>query len=152
VTQRCQDVQVRMLIESGLTFGGLEGLLDGPPPAGDADEFTQRHRLRTVAPVERQLTGGIVAAHQDPLLPGLVRGQRQVRPGVHALALGPRTGGQSLPRHGLQSARDAVSADGTTVGGNAMVARHRHHISDPAVPQSRSQRRVVAVHLVTGHP
>ena len=34
-----------VLIEPGQAFAGLEGFLDGPPAAGDADQLTQRDEL-----------------------------------------------------------------------------------------------------------
>src|SRR5205823_4127913 len=51
-----------VLVQAGAALGGLEGLLDGPPAAGDANQHAQGDRLGCVAAVERQLTGATVAA------------------------------------------------------------------------------------------
>jgi hypothetical protein len=58
-----------VLIKPGETFAGLERFLDRPPPACDLHQHPQRHRLRCVAAVERQLTGGAVAAGQQQSAP-----------------------------------------------------------------------------------
>jgi hypothetical protein len=55
-----------MLVQASQTLAGLEALLDRPATPGDADQFAQRHRVRGVAAVERQLTGPGVAADQQP--------------------------------------------------------------------------------------
>jgi hypothetical protein len=96
-----------MLIEPSQALDGLERLLHRPAPAGDADQFPQRHRLRGVAAVERQLTGAAVAAHQQPPALGIGRigrvgpagGVEVSDPGpvVVALSLGSRACGESLP-------------------------------------------------------
>src|SRR6185437_17098952 len=100
-----------MLVQPGLAFACLKGLLDDPAASGDTHELPQRHRLGAVAAVEGQLTGVAVAADQQPPGPGVERlvGFGAVRalggagvgdpgPVVEALTLGAGTGGQAMPR------------------------------------------------------
>jgi len=58
-----------MLVQADQAFAGLEALLDGPAPPGYPDQGGQRDRVGCPAVVEGQLTGPLVAAHQQPALP-----------------------------------------------------------------------------------
>src|SRR4051794_18490469 len=89
-----------------VALAGLEGLLDGPAAAGDADQLTQRDDLRGVAAVERQLASALVAPDQQPptvaigavgAAAGVVGGESDPGPVVVAFALGARAGGELLP-------------------------------------------------------
>ena len=97
-----------VLVQAGQAFAGLEALLDPPALAGDLDQGGERHRAGGVAPVVGDLTGGVVAADQQPVLPGVgIGGDRDPGPRVQPVALGAGPGGQSLPRPGRVAARRA---------------------------------------------
>jgi hypothetical protein len=57
-------------------LAGVEAFLDGPAPPGDPDQGGQGDRARCPAVVEGQLTGGAVAAYQQPALASLAAGLR----------------------------------------------------------------------------
>jgi hypothetical protein len=57
------------LVQAGLALGGLEGLLDRPPGAGDPDHLGQGYPLERVTEVIGDVLGvGQGAAGQQPIL------------------------------------------------------------------------------------
>src|SRR5690606_17822063 len=59
-----------VFVQAGQGLGGLEGFLDAPAGARDADQFGQRDRAGCVAAVVGQLAVLGVAADQQPAVPG----------------------------------------------------------------------------------
>ena len=60
-----------VLVQADQALGGLKALLDGPASSGDLDQGGQRDRAWRPAAVEGQLAGLVVAAQQQPALPGV---------------------------------------------------------------------------------
>ena len=111
--------------------------LDPPALPGDTDQPGQRHRPGRIAAVEGQLAGALVAADQQPVLPGLAAGrslavvQAEERPVVPAVALDAATGGDALPRPRRDTLEQGVGAVGAPAGDLAMIAGHRQDVADP---------------------
>nr|WP_176558934.1 hypothetical protein [Micromonospora sp. WMMA1996] len=69
---------VLVLVQADAGLGGLERFLDAPAVAGAGHQVAQRNRFGRPAAVERQFTGGAVAADQQPVVTGVLVGcQRQ---------------------------------------------------------------------------
>ncbi len=144
-----------VLIEPGEAFGGLEGFLDAPALPCDRDEGVQGDRPWCVAAQVGQLAGGIVAADQQMVPPGVgaVLGvERDPGPGVPARAVAAGAGGVLLPGPSGQQGGQAVHADRTGRGGDAPVGRHGQHIAQTVTADGGAQPRIGAVDFVAGHP
>jgi len=92
-----------VLVQADQALAGLESLFDRPAPPRDPDQSGQEHGAGCPAAVEGQLTGGAVAADQQPGLTSLAANmgssvvQADKRPVVQAVALGAAAGGHALP-------------------------------------------------------
>src|SRR4030095_5571077 len=107
------------------------------------------------AAVEGQLPGSLVAADQQPVLPGLAirsRVEADERPVVPAVALGALAGRHLLPCPRRDTPKQGISAAGSGAEGNGVVTGDRQHVTDAAGLQLGAQPRVGAVDLVAGDP
>src|SRR5829696_1158496 len=90
-----------LLVQADQPLTGLEPLLDGPPGPGHPDQGRKWSGVGRVAAVERQLSGALVAAEQQPMPPGLVAVVVMVkadeRPVVEPVALGALAARHLLP-------------------------------------------------------
>ncbi len=89
-----------VLIQSDQSFGGLERFLDAPALTGDGDQGAQRNGSGAVAAQVGMLAGGIVAADQQMMVPGVgvVFGQQpKPCPGVQPWPVRAGAGGVFLP-------------------------------------------------------
>jgi hypothetical protein len=118
-----------VLVQATQALASLEGLLDPPAPAGDVDQDGQRGGAGRGAAVAGQLAGPAVAAHQQPVPPGLAHGchtvvvQAHKRPVVQALALGARAGRDALPRLGRDPPEQLVDPVAGAADGVDPVSR-----------------------------
>src|SRR5215472_17857187 len=93
------------------SFAGLEVLLGGPPPPGDAGIDGQRDVTRRPAPVVGQLAGLAVAADQQPVPTGAGGLDGTPRPGHTSGGPSVPAGRQTLPGRAGQARGDRVGAE-----------------------------------------
>ena len=144
-----------VLVQSCQGLGGLEGLLDPPPLPGHPNQCLQGDRAGAVAAVVGQLPGGVVAADQHMLDPGVgvVFGfDGEPRPRVPAVALASGACGVALPRLGWDQVGELVDPDRAGSGRHLPVGRDLQHIAQAVSADGLAQCGVGAVDLVTGHP
>lgn len=150
-----------VVVQAGLALGGLEGLLDRPPGAGDAHQIGQAHALGSVAEVVRQLGRvGQAAAGRRPVLGVGVAFAVDAGSGprVPTVTLGAGTGGAGAPRgrrQPLDQRLGPVLASRDRRGGlgdHALTGRHREHVAHATVLQRLAQPVVLAIDGVPGGP
>src|SRR5512135_1515504 len=105
-----------MLIQSGQAFGGLEVLLSGPSAPGDFHQGGQGHPPWRVAAVEGQFPGAVVAADQQPAVPGPAWLDAGERPVVVPAAFGALASGVPLPRCAGQAGSELTGTEGDGPG------------------------------------
>jgi hypothetical protein len=127
-----------VLVETDLAFRGLEPFLDRPAEPGDADQLRQGRRAWGPAAVEGQLTGGVVAADQQAVVPAVVGIGVSADLGEPGLVVKPRAfragaGAAALPCRGGQFSGDLVGAAAglATVERQQMIAGDGQDVTEP---------------------